>query len=65
MLKLLHSFGSLILTGLVFGGLFTIPAATTPPQNAPLTVQDVIFLVLTDFVAVGFSNVLRHYSRYF
>ena len=43
MLKLLHSFGSLILTGLVLGGLFTIPAATTPPQNAPLTVPDVIF----------------------
>jgi len=43
MLKLVHSLGSLILTGFVFGGLFFIPAATTLPQNAPLPVPDVTF----------------------
>ena len=43
MLKLMHSLASLILTVFVFGGLFIVPAATTPPQNAPLPVPDVMF----------------------
>jgi hypothetical protein len=43
MLKLLHSLGSLLLTGVVLGGLVTVPASTTPPHNAPLTVPDVMF----------------------
>lgn len=43
MLKLLHSLGSLLVTGVVLGGLVTVPASTTPPQNAPLTVPDVMF----------------------
>lgn len=43
MLKLVPSFKSLVLTGIVLGGLFTVPSATTPPQNAPLSVPDVMF----------------------
>ena len=43
MLNLMQSLGSLLLTGLVLGGLFIVPAATTPPENAPLTVPDVMF----------------------
>lgn len=43
MLNLMQSLGSLLLTGLVLGGLFIVPAATTPPENAPLPVPDVLF----------------------
>jgi hypothetical protein len=39
----MHSFGSLILSVFVLAGLFTVPGATTPPQNQALTVPDVIF----------------------
>lgn len=43
MLNLMHSLGSLMMTVAVVVGLLIVPSATTPPQNAPLPVPDVMF----------------------
>jgi len=42
MLKLMSSFKSLLVAGIIVGGLFAAPAVA-PPQNAPLPVPDVMF----------------------
>ncbi len=43
MLKLIPSFKTIVMLGLVLGGLTSIQGDTNPPVNAPLSVPDVIF----------------------